>query len=268
LKEMGLPLVETSEAIGSERLHDADVHESVVVIHEGFTVDGDEIAEAVKIVVQQFLAKLGRQIGLAVVEQRRDVVLQRALATTLVVEEKRLAVAEHYVPRLEIPVKKVILTSCQQEFRETAEIALQRLLIEGYGGETEKIVLEVVEIPIDGLAIEAGAGVANRVVEVTTRFDLKTRQRGYNFAVNLYCWRSNDGAVAICAEEVVKSCVAQVFFKVGALAKVFAVDLGDGQAVEAEVAGEFEEGYILLANGAENSDGGSISGGEADNGAA
>ena len=44
-------------------------------------------AEAIEIVVEQLLAQRRRQIGLAVVEQRRDVVLQRAFAAALVIEE-------------------------------------------------------------------------------------------------------------------------------------------------------------------------------------
>jgi hypothetical protein len=43
---------------------------------------------AVEIVVEQLLAQSRRQIGFAVVEQRRDVVVQRAFAAALVVEKK------------------------------------------------------------------------------------------------------------------------------------------------------------------------------------
>ena len=42
--------------------------------------------------IEQLLAQLRRQIGLGVVEQRSDVILQRALAPSLIVEKIRLSV--------------------------------------------------------------------------------------------------------------------------------------------------------------------------------
>ena len=66
-------------------------------------------AEAVEIVVEQFLAQLRRQIGLAIVEQRSDVVLQRAFAAALVVEKIRLPAAQHHIARLKIPIEKIIV---------------------------------------------------------------------------------------------------------------------------------------------------------------
>jgi hypothetical protein len=45
-------------------------------------------------VVEQLLAQFRRQIGFAVVEKRGDVVLQRAFAAALVVDEVGLAAAQ------------------------------------------------------------------------------------------------------------------------------------------------------------------------------
>ena len=87
LQKVRLALVESAETVGAQRLHDADVNVGVVVLHECVAVDVDEVAEAVEIVVEQLLAQLRRQVGLAVVEQRGDVVLQGAFAAALVVEE-------------------------------------------------------------------------------------------------------------------------------------------------------------------------------------
>jgi hypothetical protein len=60
---------------------------------------------------------------------------------------------------------------------------LQRLFVEGHAGEAEEIVLEIVEIPGDGLAIEAGARIADFVIEVAAGLDLKPRQHGDDFAI-------------------------------------------------------------------------------------
>ena len=109
LQEVGLALVESAETVGAEGLQDADVDVGVVVLHECGAVDGDEAGEAVEIVVEQLLAQRRRQIGLAVVEERGDVVLQRAFAAALVVEKKRLAIAQHDVARLKIAIEKIIV---------------------------------------------------------------------------------------------------------------------------------------------------------------
>ena len=61
-------------------------------------------ASVVEIMIEQLLAQLRRQIGLGVVQKRSNVILQRALAPALIVEEKRLAVAQHDVARLEVPI--------------------------------------------------------------------------------------------------------------------------------------------------------------------
>src|ERR1700678_1471363 len=63
LQEMRLALIETAEAIGSQRLHDANVNVRVVVLHEGIAIYADVFAQAVEIVVKQLLAQLRRKVG-------------------------------------------------------------------------------------------------------------------------------------------------------------------------------------------------------------
>ena len=82
------------------------------------------------IMIEQLLAQCGRQVGLGVVEKRSDVVLQRAFAAALIIEEKRLAVAQHDVARLKIAIEKVVAVGGEQEFRQAAEIVFERLLVE------------------------------------------------------------------------------------------------------------------------------------------
>ena len=60
---------------------------------------------------------------------------------------------------------------------------LEGLLVEGNSGEAQKVVLEVVQVPGDGLAIEAGARIADLVVQVAAGLNLKARQHGDDFAI-------------------------------------------------------------------------------------
>src|SRR5207245_8675006 len=116
----------------------------VVVADEGFGIDGDEIGESTKIVVEKLLAEVGREIGFGVVEERGDVVLKGAFAAALVVDEKGLAVAEHDVARLKIAVEKIIARGAEEEIGEAAENVFERVLIEGDASEAEKMMLEIV----------------------------------------------------------------------------------------------------------------------------
>ena len=266
LKKVGLALIEPPVAIGSQGLHDADVNERVIVLHEGFAVNRDETGEAVEIVVEQFLAQLRRQIGLAIEQERRDVVLQRAFAAALVVQKKRLTVAQHDIARLEIPIEKIIVAGGEQKLRQAGEIMLQRLFIEGHAGEPQKIILEIVQIPGDGLAIEAGARIAYFVIQIAASLDLKTRQHSRHFAIRFNRLRSDGLAGTICAEEFEECRIAQVFFKVGALAQILRINLRHRQSAAAKMPGEFKESDILLAHGIEDADGADSFAGEPDDG--
>ena len=115
LQEVNFAFVESAEAVGAQRLHDADVNVGVVVMHEGFALEIEEAAQRIEIVVEQLLAQFRRQVGLGVVEKRGDVVLQRAFASALVVDEIGLAVAQHDVARLKVAIEEKIARSAEQK---------------------------------------------------------------------------------------------------------------------------------------------------------
>jgi hypothetical protein len=135
--------------------------------------------------------------------------LQRAFAAALIVQEKWLAVAQHDVARLEIAIEKIIAVGAQQKFRQAAEIVFQRLLVEGNAGQPQKIILEIIQIPGDGLAIEAGARIAHLVIQIAARFDLKARQHGDNFAIGFNGLGSDGRAARWFGEKFEKRGVAR-----------------------------------------------------------
>ncbi len=268
LQKVGLAFEESAEAVCAQSLHDSDVDVGVIVLCEGGAIDKYVGGERVEIVVEELLAKRRRKVGFAVVEERGDVVLKRAFAAALVVEKVRLAVANHDVAGLEIAIKEVIAGSSQKETGQAAEVVFEGLLVEGDAGETEEVVLEVVEIPRNGLTIEAGAGIADLVVEIAAGIDLKTRKDGDGAAVCVNNLRRDGFGAAVGGEELIERGVAEVFFEVGALGKVFGINCGDRKAVVTEVAGELEERDVFFAHAGEDANGGVGARGEADNCAA
>jgi hypothetical protein len=65
----------------------AHIDEGMVVLHERFTLNLDETGKRVEIMIEQLPAQFRRQIRFGVVQERSHVILQRALAASLVVEE-------------------------------------------------------------------------------------------------------------------------------------------------------------------------------------
>jgi hypothetical protein len=268
LEEMGLAFVEAAETVGAESLHDADVDVGVVMADEGFAVHGDKFFERAKIVVEKLLAKVGRKIGFGVVEERGDVVLQGAFAAALVVDKIGLAIAEHDVAGLKVAIEKIIARGAEKKIGEAAEIQFESVLVERNAGEAEEIVLEIVEVPGDGLAVEAGDGIADGVIEVAGGFDLEAREDGDDFAIGFDDLRSNGAALAIIGEKLEEGGVAKIFLEIGAGFDFFGVDFRDGEIVFAKMFGEGQEGGVFFADVGEDADGGARAGGEADNFAA
>src|SRR5216683_1467373 len=122
---MNPALVEAAKAVGTEGLHDADVHVGVVVAQEGFAVELDEAGKPVQIMIEELLAEFRGQVGFGVVEERGDVVLESALAAALVIDEVGIAVAKHDVAGLEVAIEKVIAGGAEKEFGEAAEIVFE-----------------------------------------------------------------------------------------------------------------------------------------------
>src|SRR5438132_6010314 len=205
---MLFPLVEAAKTVSAQSLHDANVNVGVVMLHERGTIEIDKASQAIEIMIEQLLAQFGGQIGFSVVQKRGDIVLQRTFAADLIVQEKRLVfvqnLAQHDVAGLEIAIEKIIAAGAQQQFGQSAEIAFQGLLVERDAGEPEKVVLEIIQVPRDGLAIEAGARIAHFVVQVASRFDLKARQNGNNFAIGRDGLGSDGRAVTMVGEKLKK----------------------------------------------------------------
>ncbi len=76
--------------------------------------------------------------------------------------------------RLEIAIEEIVVIGEEQKFGEAREINFKRLLVKGNSRKTEEVVLEVVQIPGNGLTVETRSRIANLVVQVAAGFDLKT----------------------------------------------------------------------------------------------
>src|SRR5260370_13584981 len=161
---MSLALVKSAKAISAQRLEDADVDVCVVELQKCFALHAGETGKLFDVEIEQLLAQLRRQIGLGIVEQGSDVVLKRPLAPTLIVDKKRLPAVYHDVPGLEIAVEEIVAVGAQQEICQALEIVFQSLLVERNSRQPQKVILEIIQIPGDGLAVEAAARITHIVI--------------------------------------------------------------------------------------------------------
>src|SRR5437764_10363138 len=182
---MGCALIKSAKTIRAQGLHDAHVNISIVVAHEGGAVKLDVVGQTVKIMIEQLLAQLRRQVGLGVIQNGSNVVLQRSLASALIVQKEWPVIAQHDVARLEITVKKIFAVGGQQKAGQAPKIIFQRLLIERNACETKKIIFEIVQVPGNRLAVKAAPRITHFVIQIATSLDLEARQHGNRLAVCL-----------------------------------------------------------------------------------
>ena len=195
-------------------------------------------------------------VRLGVVEQRRDVVLGGAPPAALVVDEPRLAAAQHDVPGLKVAVEEVAGVRREQMPHEPVEVVLQALLVERNVGELEEVVLEVVEIPQHGLLIERRSRVGDAEVDHAPALDLEAGQEVHDPLVDVNHRARELPALRLArgGERLEQGGVAQILLEPEAAALVRREDLGDRQADAAERAREREERAVLVGIGAVRSD--------------
>ena len=82
-----------------------------------------------------------------------------------------------------------------------AEIILQRLFVEWNSSQPKKVILEIIQIPRNRLPVETRARIANFVIQIASRLDLKTRQPANCLAVRFDRGRSDRRAGAMARRE-------------------------------------------------------------------
>src|ERR1700687_3340607 len=194
---MSLALVKAAKTISTQRLQDADVDICVVVAHEFLAVQLDETRERIEVVIEQLLAQFGGQVRLGVVQKRGNVILKRAFSAALVIQKKRLLIAQHDVARLKITIKKIIAAGVEQKIREAAEIIFQSLFAKRNTSQAKKIIFEVVQVPGNRRAIETRYGITNAVVQIAAGFHLEARQHFNYLAIGVNSRASNADAGAV-----------------------------------------------------------------------
>ncbi len=196
------------------------------------------------------------EVGLGVVEERRHVVLEGSPPASLVVDEPGLSVPQHDVARLEIPVEEVVRTGFQEKVDESLEVPLQGRLAEGHVSQLEEVVLEVVEVPKDGLAVEGFPGIRHRVVHHRVPFHLEPGQHLHHLPVRLEHLGRKSAASGLPGpiESREQGRIAQVLEEPHAGFRVRSEDLGHVEADAPKSQRIGPEGPVLFGLGTHGAD--------------
>src|SRR5256885_9395116 len=215
---------------------------------ERVAIESNVSTERMQIIIQQLLAKLRRKVGLGVVQQRSNVILKRALAPALIIDEERPTVAQHDVARLKITIEKVVARGGEQEFRQAAEVIFQRLLVERNPGEPEEIIFEIIQIPRDGLPVKASNRIADLIVQIAAGLDLESRKQRDDSAICFDHLRCNVFSGAVFREELKKGRVAQIFLEIGARVHALLINFRHRETMAPEMLGKLEKRNIFFAH--------------------
>ena len=284
LEEVLLALEDAAVDVGSEGLEDAQQEVGPEVVEPAAPFVALDAPDA-EVVVQELAADGLGEVGLGAVEDGGHVVLRRAAAGALEVDivkrgltpaplqgrgeadavsdgripsplERGWGEANHDVPRLEVAVEEVVGVGLEEKVGEALEVVLEELFVEGDMGELEVVVLEIVEVPEDGLAVEVGAGVGVGEVEVGAGL-LDGGEVGEGLLVEgEHLGVESPTLPLLLVQEAVEREVAEVLLEVAALVGGHGVKLRHGDAFGAEMAVEGEECAVLAEVVADGADGG------------
>src|SRR5262249_12415001 len=131
--------------------------------------------------------------------------------------------------------------------------------------QLEKVILEVIEVPGDGLPVKAGPRMADLVIQVAPGFHLKAGKLRNHLAVRFHYFGKNPVAEAVFGKELEQRCIAQVLFQVGSGVQVFAIDLRYQQSMTAEMTRELQKGDVFSMHFIQNPNGAQLLMSETDN---
>ncbi len=176
LKEARLSLVEPPVSVGAQGLHDPNQDEAPVMGEKLLAIHARQAGERTEVGVEQVSPYGRRQVGLRVVEQRGEIILECASTAALIIDEPGLTRPYHDVSGLEVAVHEMIASRLEQEAHELSEVPLEPGLVERHPSQLEEVILEVVQVPQHRLPIEGAPRMGVAEVDEAATLDLEARQ--------------------------------------------------------------------------------------------
>ncbi len=243
---MRLLLEVAPEAVSAQHLQRAEQHEVPQRRQELGARDGHIGFQRIEIRVDEFRLELLGVGRLGLPDERGHVVVDRALPAALEVDEIRLAVLDHHVPRLEVAVEERVGHAAHQHVGHLVEVLVEFDLAELQARGLEEAVFEIVLVEGDHPPVELRLREAHREVEALRALELEPRQGAHRLDDQHPLGRGVGALLAALAHQAEQRVVAQVFLQVAGEVAAVRLHLRHVQALRLEMLGHRPERLVLL----------------------
>ena len=258
-QEMRLLLEIAAETVGAQDLkrpeEDKQPESGVEVlfadVHVGF--------QRLEIGADEFLAQGLRIARPGLPDKGSDIVVDRTLASSLEIDEIRLAVLDHDVPCLEISVHEGLPHVLHDVILHPVEIILKPYLIEFQACSLQETILEIIQVKHHQPLIEGRLGIADAPVEVFGPLELNMREHLHRAAEQPALIGAVLPAFASPGDHPVELVISQIFLNIPESVTADSQDVRHLEPFLEEMAGKGDEGIVLLPAGTYDTDNGDIS---------
>ena len=115
------------------------------------------VFERIIILIYQFAAQLVRIFGGSLPQERGQVVIERSLSATLIINEIRIALCiEHHIACLKITIHETVVFFGHKVFGKQTEISLKFQFMKIKVGRFQKTILEIIQVEQHAVLIKFG----------------------------------------------------------------------------------------------------------------
>ena len=208
------------------------------------------------VLCDEITAQLEAVLCRSLPQERSQIVIVRAFATALEVDEERITLSvKHDVAGLEITIHETLCRFGYQVLGEATEAGLQLHFVELQFCGFQKAVFEVVEVKEHIVLIEFRLWIAVVPVQADGPADLQVRQLAY-CALQQFFLRQvvSPACLTSAADSLEERCAAQVGLQIVHLVIADGQHTGYWQFALREMAVKVHKGVVLVLAGAKHSD--------------
>ena len=183
-------------------------------------------------------------------DKRSHIIMHRSALSSLEIYKIRLAVMNHDIPCLKIPVHESIVMPFQQFLRKEFKILFKSGFIEFQPRSLQKTVFEIIQVRHHHPAVELRLRPAHAEVQPLRSLELDFRQTGNGFQKQGLLLRTVISRLPSGGHGIKKAAVTEILLQIIQAVSTDRHHLGDAEALASEMPGHAYKRLILLHIGA------------------
>ena len=212
---MWLLLEIAPEAVCSQHLKRAEKHEEPEPLPECFFIQvRNKFPRSLDVGLNEFVLQILRISRPGLPDEGCHVIICRSPPATLKINEIRLTIPYHHVPRLEVPVHECGGILRCQILPHRLKILLQADLVEFQTRRLQKAVFEIIEVEENHPAVELGLGEADIEVQTLRSVKLDLRKQADCLLQDFPFFRGVIPALPPSLHQVIEQCIPQILLEI------------------------------------------------------